>query len=72
MFSELLETCRNNENTMSDLYFNGKSHCSEENTSDNEDHSSTISVWAWTEKTCDNESHDKETTEAVFRRYSSK
>ena len=42
MISELLETCRNNENTMSDLYFNEKSHCSEENTSDNEDFHSTI------------------------------
>ena len=54
---------------MSDLYFN-ESDYSEENTSDNEyklHHSSTIS-----EKMCGNESHEKETTEAVVRRYSSR
>ena len=35
-------------------------------------HSSTISVWAYKEKKCGNESHEKETTETIVRRYSSK
>ena len=44
---------------MSDLYFNEKSDYFEENKYDNK--VSTISVWAWTEKTFGNESHEKET-----------
>ena len=39
---------RNTENAMSDLYFHEESDYSEENT-----------AWAWTEKTCGNESHKK-------------
>ena len=49
----------NTENTMSQLYFNEESYYSEENTCDNV--CSIISVWAWTENTCGNESHEKET-----------
>ena len=41
------------------FYFNEESDYSEENTSDNA--FSTISVWAWTENMCGNESHEKET-----------
>ena len=62
---------------MSDLYFTEETDYYEKNTSSNEDFHSTILqqfiVWAWTEKkTCGNESHEKETTEAVVLRYSSK
>ena len=61
---------------MSDLYFNEESDYSEENTSDNEDFRSTIlqpfQLDPEQEKTCVNESPEKETTEAVVRRYSSK
>ena len=64
---------------MSDFYFNQESDYSEENTSDNEDFCSTMklcfhrssTIWGWTEKKSDNESHEWETTE-VIRRYSSK
>ena len=40
---------------------NEESDYYEENTSDNEDFFSTISVRVWTEKTCGNKSHEKET-----------
>ena len=61
---------------MSDLYFNEESDYSEENTNDNDtfappffDH---FSLSLNRKKTCGNESHEKETTEAIVRRYSSK
>ena len=61
---------------MSDLYFNEEIDYSEENTSDNEDFRSTIvqpfQIEPEQEKTCVNESHEKQTAEAVVRRYSSK
>ena len=61
---------------MSDLCFNEASDYSEENTSDNEDFRSIIlqpfQFESEQKKTCGNESHEKETTEAVVRRYSSK
>ena len=61
---------------MSDLYFNGESDYSEESTSDSEDFQSTIlqpfQFEPEQKKKCANESHEKETTEAVVRRYSSK
>ena len=66
---------RDTENTMSDLYFNEESDYSEENTSDNEDFHPTILQpfqFELEKKTCGNESHEKETTEAVVRRHSSK
>ena len=78
-FSSFIKFCsskRNTENTISDLYFNEESDYSEESTSSNEVFHSTILQKFYFEpeqkKTCDNESHDKETTEAVVRRYSSK
>ena len=61
---------------MFDLYFNEESDYSEENTSGNEDFCSTIlqpfQFEPEKKKTCGNEGHEKETTEAVVRRYSSK
>ena len=61
---------------MSDLYFTEERDCSEENTSDNEGFCSTIlqpfQFEPEQEKTCVIESHEKETTEAAVRRYSSK
>ena len=44
---------------MSGLYFNEERDYSEENRCDNV--FSTIPVWAWTENSCGNESHEKET-----------
>ena len=56
---------------MSDLYFNTESYYSEENANNNEDFGSTILRLFQSEpeqkKTCGNESHEKETTEAVSR-----
>ena len=50
---------------MSDLYFNGKSYYSEENTCGNEVVRSTIlqpfQFYLQLKKTCDNESHEKKT-----------
>ena len=67
---------KNTENTMSDLYFNEESDCSEEYTSDNENFHSTILQPFQFEPTkkqkCGNESHEKETTETIVRRYYSK
>ena len=67
---------KNTENTMSDLYFNEESDCSEEYTSDNENFHSTIlqpfQFEPTKKKKCGNESHEKETTETIVRRYSSK
>ena len=59
---------------MSDLYFNEESDYSEENKSDNEPFRSTIllSFQSEQKKACVNESHEKETTEVVVRRCSSK
>ena len=61
---------------MSGSYFNEESDYSEENTSHNEDFRSTIlqpfQFEPEKKKPCDNESLEKETTEAVVRRYSSK
>ena len=61
---------------MSDLSFTEERNYSEENTSDNEDFCSTIlqpfQFELEQEKTCAIESHEKETTEAAVRRYSSK
>ena len=58
----------------SDLYFNEESYYSGENTRDNEDFYSTIFQPLQFEleqkKTCDSESHEKETTEAVACRNS--
>ena len=51
------------------ILINGKSDYSEENTSDNKDFHSTILQQT---KSCDNESCEKKTAEAVVRRYSSK
>ena len=57
---------------MSDLYFNEESDYSEENTSGNEDFRTIIlqpfQFEPEQEKTCVNESPEKETTEAVVRR----
>ena len=54
---------------MLDLYFNKESDYSEENISDKEDFRSAILQFFQFEpeqkKTCGNESHEKETTEAV-------
>ena len=67
---------RNTENTTSDLYFNEESDYSEENKSNNENFWFSIlqpfQFEPEQKKTCNNESHEKETTEAVVRRYSSK
>ena len=61
---------------MSDLYFNEVSDYSEENTSKNEDFGSTIlqpfQFESEQKKTCSNESHEKEATDEVVPRYSSK
>ena len=59
---------------MSDLYFNEESDYSEENKSDNEPFRSIIllSFQSEQKKACVNESHEKETTEVVVRRCSSK
>ena len=58
------------------LYSNEESDYSEENTCDNEEfHSSILQPFQFEleqKKTSGNESHEKETTEAVVRRYSSK
>ena len=50
---------RNTENTLTHFYFNEESRYYEENCSDNV--FSTTLVWAWTESTRSNESHEKET-----------
>ena len=59
---------------MPDFYFNEESHYSEENTSCNEDFHSTVfqpfQFEPEQKKTCHNESHEKETTQTVVRRYS--
>ena len=61
---------------MSYLCFNEESDYSEENASDNEDLRSTIlqpfQLEPEQKKMCGNESREKETIEAVVRRYSSK
>ena len=61
---------------MSDLYFNEESGYSEENRSENEVfHSTILQKFQFDpeqRKTCGNKSHQKETTEAIVRRYSSK
>ena len=65
---------KNTENMMPDLYFNGKAK--EGTTSENEDFCLAIlqpfQFEPEQKKTCGNESHEKETTEAVVRRCSSK
>ena len=57
------------------IHFNEEGNYSEEITSNNEDFRSTILQSFQFEpeqkKTCSNESHEKETTKAVVRRYSS-
>ena len=58
------------ENTTSGLYFNEESDYSEENTSDTDEFRSNI-LQPFQKKRV-KESHEKETTEAVVRRYSSK
>ena len=54
---------------MSDLHFTEESHYSEENTSENEDfHSTFLQPFQFEfeqKQTCDNESHEKETSEVV-------
>ena len=61
---------------MSDLYFNKASDYSDENISNNEDfHSTNLQPFQFEpkqKKTCGNESHQKDTTEVVVCRYSSK
>ena len=61
---------------MSDLYFNKESKYSEEKSNDNEDfHSNILQPFQFEpeqKKMCDNAGLEKETTEAVVRRSSSK
>ena len=60
---------------MPDLYFNQEKDYSKENTSHNEDfHSAILQPFEFEpekKKTCGNESQEKESTEAVVRRYTS-
>ena len=56
-YIKLWSSERNTENTISLFYFKEESDYSEENTCENV--LSTISVWAWPENTCGNESYEK-------------